>query len=259
MENSEVCKTGIQGLDDMLGEGMPAGWNVLVCGGPGSGKTTLCAQFLANGAKLYDDIGLLVLLEENFFHYAYEMDRLGLDLSTLVGQEKIIVIDASPLITGYALDEHSPVIHFANPLGQEKFALEELLTHITEVKKLYNPKRLVIDSISSLRFELDAKLLRKKLLNFYDKISSLALTTLIVSEIGSGQMGEEFSVEQYLSQGVILVHRFRVGSERIRGIEIFKLRGVNHDVTIRPFTIEKNGIHVYPKEKVFTGKADTFQ
>ena len=198
LSQAGVCYTGIPGLDDMLGEGIPEGWNIVVCGGPGSGKTTLCAQFLSNGAKLYNEVGLLILLEENYFHYAYEMDRLGLDLSTLVDTEKLIVVDASPLVTSFPPEEGSPVIQFANPIGKGKFALEELITHIEELAKIYHPKRLVVDSISSLRLEMDEKDVRKKLLNFYDQISSLGLTTLLVSELSQETMGEKFSVEQFI-------------------------------------------------------------
>ena len=55
------CPTGIQGLDDVTGGGLPRGRPTLVCGGPGCGKTLLAAEFLVRGATRYGEPGV-------FFH-----------------------------------------------------------------------------------------------------------------------------------------------------------------------------------------------
>jgi RecA-superfamily ATPases implicated in signal transduction len=48
----ERCKTGIDMLDDrILKGGLPRGSVTLVSGSSGVGKTTMCSQFLFNGAK----------------------------------------------------------------------------------------------------------------------------------------------------------------------------------------------------------------
>jgi len=54
--------TGIKGLDDMLGGGLPSGRCILVCGGPGSGKTILSVQFLCNGVTEHNETGLYMAL-----------------------------------------------------------------------------------------------------------------------------------------------------------------------------------------------------
>ena len=58
--------TGIPGLDAMLGGGIPTGHAVSIFGGPGAGKTTFSLQFLHNGATMYDEPGLYVLLMSQF-------------------------------------------------------------------------------------------------------------------------------------------------------------------------------------------------
>lgn len=45
----EKCPTGLQGLDEITGGGLPRGRPTLVCGDAGSGKTILAMQFLVNG------------------------------------------------------------------------------------------------------------------------------------------------------------------------------------------------------------------
>src|SRR5271170_5517103 len=47
----ERCATGIEGLDNILYGGIPRGNMVLVAGSVGTGKTTLCLEFLVRGAE----------------------------------------------------------------------------------------------------------------------------------------------------------------------------------------------------------------
>ncbi|MGZ5970971.1 MAG: RAD55 family ATPase, partial [Polyangiales bacterium] len=47
-------KTGVPGLDEMLGGGIPAGYSILVAGPSGSGKTMLATQFLLAGAQEHE-------------------------------------------------------------------------------------------------------------------------------------------------------------------------------------------------------------
>ena len=48
------CPTGIQGLDEITGGGLPRGRPTLVCGGAGCGKTLLAAEFLVRGVLQFD-------------------------------------------------------------------------------------------------------------------------------------------------------------------------------------------------------------
>ena len=61
----DKAPTGIEGLDDITGGGLPRGCTTLVMGGPGCGKTVLALQSLVNGARLYNEPGIFVAFEEN--------------------------------------------------------------------------------------------------------------------------------------------------------------------------------------------------
>jgi circadian clock protein KaiC len=69
--------TGIRGLDDITRGGLPRGRPTLICGGPGSGKTLLALTFLANGALLFDEPGVLLTFEENAEEMASEAAFAG--------------------------------------------------------------------------------------------------------------------------------------------------------------------------------------
>jgi circadian clock protein KaiC len=89
--------TGIKGLDEMLAGGLPWGRCVLVCGGPGSGKTIFGVQFLYNGAIEYGETGLYVSLDESPTHLREDLSGFGWDIGQLEKKGELVVIDASPI------------------------------------------------------------------------------------------------------------------------------------------------------------------
>lgn len=83
--------TGIPGLDEITGGGLPAGRSTLVCGAPGSGKTLLGATFLVHGAVRYNEPGVLMSFEENAQDLADDVASLGFDLPRLTDEKKIVI------------------------------------------------------------------------------------------------------------------------------------------------------------------------
>ena len=58
------CPTGIRGLDEITGGGLPRGRPTLICGSAGCGKTLMAAEFLVRGAAVYGEPGVLMAFEE---------------------------------------------------------------------------------------------------------------------------------------------------------------------------------------------------
>src|SRR5271157_491371 len=85
------CPTGIQGLDEITGGGLPRGRPTLVCGGAGCGKTLLAAEFLVRGAVQFDEPGVLMVFEETEKELAANVASLGFDLAGLVRRKKIVL------------------------------------------------------------------------------------------------------------------------------------------------------------------------
>jgi circadian clock protein KaiC len=52
--------TGIPGLDEITGGGLPKGRPTLVCGAAGSGKTVLATEFLVRGATQFGEPGVFM-------------------------------------------------------------------------------------------------------------------------------------------------------------------------------------------------------
>src|SRR5215212_1694279 len=81
--------TGIQGLDEITGGGLPRGRPTLVCGGPGCGKTILAMEFLMNGAERYGEPGVFMSFEESIEDLTLNFESLGFNPRALAARKKI--------------------------------------------------------------------------------------------------------------------------------------------------------------------------
>src|SRR2546422_1497522 len=89
--------TGIPGLDKLLTGGLPKNRTILLCGGPGTGKTIMSSQFLVNGILDYEDPGVYVSLDENKGQAFGEMVDFGWDFEGPGKKKKVIFLEGSPI------------------------------------------------------------------------------------------------------------------------------------------------------------------
>jgi len=82
------CPTGIRGLDEITGGGLPRGRPTLVCGGAGCGKTLFAAEFLVRGATQFGEPGVFMAFEETAGELKSNVASLGFDLAGLVRRKK---------------------------------------------------------------------------------------------------------------------------------------------------------------------------
>src|SRR3954453_20323222 len=87
----EKCPTGIRGLDEITGGGLPRGRPTLVCGSAGSGKTLMGVEFLVRGATEFGEPGVFLAFEETAEELAQNVRALGFDLDDLVARERLAV------------------------------------------------------------------------------------------------------------------------------------------------------------------------
>src|ERR1700704_3798832 len=95
--------TGIRGLDEITGGGLPSGRPTLVCGGPGCGKTLLAMEFLVHGASDYGEPGVFLALEETAEELAENVASLGFDLKGLIARKLLLIDDVQT--ERYAFEE----------------------------------------------------------------------------------------------------------------------------------------------------------
>src|ERR1041385_4498766 len=85
------CPTGIQGLDEITGGGIPRGRPTLVCGGAGCGKTLLAAEFLVRGATQFGEPGVFMSFEETQAEITANVASLGFDLRNLLRKKQLLL------------------------------------------------------------------------------------------------------------------------------------------------------------------------
>jgi circadian clock protein KaiC len=85
------CPTGITGLDEVTGGGLPRGRPTLVCGNAGCGKTLLAMEFLVRGATQFGEPGVFLAFEETADELTHNVRSLGFDLDELAEQGKLLI------------------------------------------------------------------------------------------------------------------------------------------------------------------------
>lgn len=245
-----TVKSAIPGLDELIEGGYVENDIILVTGGPGAGKTTFGVQYLMGGIDL-DEPGILVAMEETPSRIIRNSWRFGWDMEKLIAQKKLKIIFANPFkYTKFAkTPENSPVCSIAASKN-----VGDIFRQIQEAVGEIRARRLFVDSITSLKLSADTDA-REVVSEFVKNLEYLDCTTLMTSEIYGGQ---SFSVEEYLSAGVIRLHVFRAGGSRVRAIEILKMRGVKHDDSLHPYEIQEKGIVVHPTETVMNDAVSLF-
>jgi KaiC/GvpD/RAD55 family RecA-like ATPase len=240
--------TGVEGLDNMLGGGLPFGRCTLICGGPGSGKTTFAVQFLYNGAKKYGETGLYVSLGESPVHLRENMASFGLDIEGLEKEGKFMIIDASPIRT---LPGEVKIGDLN--IGKRDFSMLSLIESIRNRAEEKQVKRIVVDPITTLMLQYPDVVERQNaVLDLMETITDLDITSLMTTELRATSLKRQVQAEEFLSHGVLIFHRFTEDGRIIRAIQVEKMRGIAHDYELRPYKIQKNGIEIFPKEKIIS-------
>lgn len=260
--------TGIDGLDKMLNGGLPAGRCILVCGGPGSGKTILSWQFLYYGAVLHNEPGLYVSLDEDVnqlkeelksFGWIMEKNQqqkvtsLGWEIDKLEREGKLAIVDASPIRRMPGKVKIGDLC-----IGKRDFSLISLLGFIDNKAKKIKAKRVVIDPITALTLQYDDDSERRTaILDLFEALTKLGTTNLITTELRRVSLEREIGTEEFLAHGVVLLHVFVNNIGIIRGLQIEKMRGIAHDNQIRPYEITEKGVEVFPQEEPLIGMDTT--
>jgi len=223
------AKTGVAGLDELLGGGLLPGRSVLVKGSPGSGKTTLGLQMLVAGAAEFNEPGVLITFEQMPAQLYADTASFGWDLKGMVEKEQLQVMFVRPQ---EILQE---------PGRQEN----QLLTRVEDWADDHQARRVLIDSISHLRPLYTGENTRAMFLDFVLKLKAMGLTPIMISEESGG---DDSDLDAYMVDAVINVryNPGEPGQSARRYVTIAKTRGYGHIGGAHPLEISERGIEVYP-------------
>ena len=231
-EGIEKCPTGISGLDEVTGGGLPKGRPTLVVGGAGSGKTLLSMEFLVNGATKYNEPGVFVAFEETSEELSKNVASFGFDVQALIAKKKLAV--------DYVYIERSEI----EETGE--YDLEGLFVRLGHAIKSVGARRVVLDTIEVLFAGLpNPAILRAELRRLFRWLKSVGVTAVITGERGDHSL-TRYGLEEYVADCVILLDHRVTDQLSTRRLRVVKYRGSAHGTNEYPFLIDEQGMSILP-------------
>jgi circadian clock protein KaiC len=225
--------TGINGLDEITGGGLPKGRPTLVAGNAGCGKTLLAMEFLVQGAIKYDKPGVFVAFEETPQDLESNFSSLGYDLPDLIRRRKLAI--------EYVYIERSEIEETG------AYDLEGLFIRLAYAIDKVKAKRIVLDTIEVLFSGLtNTAILRAEIRRLFRWLKERSITAIVTGERGESGLLTRFGLEEYVADCVIMLdHRVhdQVSTRRLR---VVKYRGSSHGTSEYPFLIDEKGISILP-------------
>ena len=186
--------TGIRGLDELTGGGLPRGRPTLLCGSAGCGKTVLAMEFLVRGAMESGEPGVFMTFEENTAEVAENFASLGYDLNALVAQKRLVV----------------ECVHLERSELEEtgEYDLEGLFIRLGHAIDSIHAKRVVLDAVEALFWGLsNTAIVRAELRRLFRWLKAKGITAIVTGERGATDMTHH-GLEEYVTDCVILLdHR----------------------------------------------------
>jgi KaiC domain protein len=230
----EKAKTGIVGLDEMLGGGFPRSHNVVVMGSFGTGKTTFGLQFLNQGL-VEGEKGIFITLEEDEESIIQDAASFGWELRPAVDEGRLVIVKLEPT------DALSTISRIKSDLP--KFIKE------------FEAARIVIDSVSLLNmlFETEHEK-RGNLFALTQMIKETGATCLMTAEVNDkNPVASRDGLVEYTADGVVVLQyeEPRDKGEIRLTLRVVKMRRTNHSRKIRPYSIGSRGILVHAGAEVY--------
>lgn len=225
--------TGVDGLDELLGGGVPRGHVITVMGSFGTGKTTFALQFLVQGL-VNGEKGIFISLEEDVDSVVATAASFGWDLRPYLKDKRLHIVKLEP--------------------ADAKTTVTRIKSELPEFIRKSGATRVVVDSISLLNMMFpDETERRTRLFALCQQLRSTGATCLFTAEVkDDNPRSSRDGLVEYVSDGVVgLRFNERENGEVQLVIQVIKMRRLRHPRSVKPYSITDQGLDVHGDMEVF--------
>ena len=223
VDHGQRRRTGVAGLDEMLGGGIPSGYSVMIVGPSGSGKTTLSTQFIREGIE-HGEPGLIAVFEKRPDEY----------LTTATHSEQLSQLVDSGMLK----------MLYLRPLD---LSVDETLEEIARAVHAIGAKRVAIDSLSGFELALAPSFrddFRESLYRMVGALVRLGVTVVMTAELVESYTELRLSPHgiSFLTDGIILQRYVELDGALRKLVCVVKMRGFDHAKEMKLYDIRPDGI-----------------
>jgi circadian clock protein KaiC len=215
--------TGVPGLDEMMGGGIPAGDVLLLTGPAGSGKTTFATQFIAQGLSEGESC-VVAVFEEYPDAYLARAKSATVDLGRMVDRGRLAVTYLRPL----------------------DLSVDEMLAEIQSAVERVGATRVVIDSLSGFEVALAPTFradFRESLYRLVGALTATDVTVLMTDEVVDAYPGGRFTHERvsFITDDILAQRYVEIDGHLQKVLSVVKMRGSEHATDFRTYRLTFEG------------------
>ena len=215
--------TGVPGLDEMMGGGIPQGDVLMLTGPAGSGKTTFATQFVAEGLR-NGECCVVAVFEEFPEAYLARAKTEPVDFGAKIDADKLSIIYLRPL----------------------DLSVDEMLAEILMAVQRTSATRVVIDSLSGFEIALAPTFrvdFRESLYRLVGAITATGVTVVMTAEVLEPFAGSQFTTERvsFVTDDIIVQRYVEIGGDLRKVIAVVKMRGSGHSTSFRTYDLTADG------------------
>ena len=243
--SENVLRTEVKGFDELFTEnGIPRGNSILIAGGPGTGKSTLCRHICYNliskGKKC-----MYVSFEESIDRIIKSMEKFGWNARRYIESGNFLIQKINPLDI---LRMKFGSIGGSGSATELSYKIKPLV-----IPKDFQPEVIIVDSLTaiiaaSVTKDKNYRVYLQQLFSFFTETGS---TSFLITE--TDPIPTRFSdtgIEEFLADGIIVLYNIQRRERRENAIEVLKMRYGKHKKKTVLMTITERGIEIYPDQVI---------